>query len=96
MITLHPRAFLEVEFGESVETRCEANNAIGISWFKREWYGDVQTNITGNTFRLVNVTAADQGVYYCRANGGIGFVNSPADSDPVVILVTGTCIDTFL
>ncbi|XP_071811624.1 uncharacterized protein [Apostichopus japonicus] len=94
VITLQPDPVLEMKTGGSLDTSCEADHSVGIAWFKKEWYGEVETTIRGNILSFVNLEVKDQGLYYCRAEGGIGFEDSSAESQPVVVLLSGR--DTYL
>lgn len=72
-----------------MSTRCNAEHSFGITWYKREWYGDIDTGVVGNILRFEGMSSEDQGIYYCRAHGLVGFEDSPANSEPVLITLSG-------
>lgn len=85
-ITRDPLPVLEVSQQQSSHTQCRAEHFIEIEWFKKEWYGNETTNVTGNVLSFSDFSGIDQGLYYCVARGGGQFVNMTAISEPVIVV----------
>ncbi|XP_071811588.1 uncharacterized protein [Apostichopus japonicus] len=88
-ITFDPQPILVRNVEDSFHTRCEAQHALRIDWYKKGWSSDIPTNISGTILSFESFEARDQGVFFCVARGGSNYPEAVAVSKPVVVLIRG-------